>query len=489
MWHTAVRDGEEVVESSEIITLSAKEQARLARAGELTAVELLDAHLAEVSRRNGEINAVVALDAQLAHDNARRADAIPADRRGVLHGVPTAAKDYGHVTGFPNTLGHRHFAGRISDHDDLHIGRMRAAGAVFYGKTNIPELAAGSHSFNKVYGVTRNPHDLSRSAGGSSGGAAAALAADFTAIADGSDMGGSLRNPAGFCGVVGMRPTPGVVPNADSPNVFDPLGTAGPMGRTVEDAALLLSVINGETPDVPCAPELDRAALRNLRERDLTGVRIAYAPDLGGRVVVEPAVRVVLDDVARQLESAGAVVEEGCPDLDGSDEAFRTLRAAAFKAGWGPLLDAEPENFNDFVTGNIRQGEQVSGADVMRAYAEVTRLTRSAARYFAGTDLVLAPVTQVLPFPIEWDWVHEVDGTPMVDYLDWMRAAWLFTPLGIPALSLPAGYSGHLPVGAQLLAGPRRDVELLELAQAIESVLQVPRTAPTAAGLTASATR
>ncbi|HKT56920.1 MAG TPA: amidase family protein, partial [Microbacterium sp.] len=276
-----------MVESREIITMSAKEQARLARAGELTAVELLDAHLAEVSRRNGEINAVVGLDEQLAHDHARRVDATPAEQRGVLHGIPTAVKDYGHVTGFPNTLGHRHFAGSISDHDDLHIGRMRAAGAVFYGKTNIPELAAGSHSVNKVYGVTRNPHDPSRSAGGSSGGAAAALAADFTAIADGSDMGGSLRNPAGFCGVVGMRPTPGVVPNADSPNVFDPLGTAGPMGRTVEDAALLLSVINGETPDVPCAPELDRAALQNLRRRDLTGVRIAYAPDLGGRVVVD----------------------------------------------------------------------------------------------------------------------------------------------------------------------------------------------------------
>ncbi|WP_052226621.1 amidase [Microbacterium mangrovi] len=473
-----------MVESREIVALSAKQQARLARSGELTAVELLDAHLAEVSRRNGDLNAVVAIDEELAHAHAERVDAVPAERRGALHGIPTAIKDYGHAAGFPNTLGHRHFAGQISDRDDLHVGRMRAAGAVFYGKTNIPELAAGSHSFNKVYGLTRNPHDLSRSAGGSSGGAAAALAADFTSIADGSDMGGSLRNPAAFCGVVGMRPTPGVVPNADSPNVFDPLATAGPMGRTVEDAALLLSVINGETPDVPCAPELDRAALQNLQEADLAGIRIAYAPDLGGRVAVEPAVRAVLDDVARRLEAAGAVVDEGCPDLDGSDEAFRTLRAAAFQAGWGPLLEAEPQNFNDFVTGNIREGERVTGADVMRAYGEVTRLTRSAAHYFAGVDLVLAPVTQVLPFPAEWDWPRDVAGVPMTDYLDWMRAAWLFTPLGVPALSLPAGYAGHLPVGAQLLAGPRRDVRLLELAQAVESLLAVPRTAPAALAAT-----
>ncbi|MDQ4213612.1 amidase [Microbacterium sp. ASV81] len=469
-----------MVQSGEIIELSAKEQARLTRSGELTAVELLDAHLAEVGRRNPEINAIVALDEELAHAHARRVDALPAERRGVLHGVPTAVKDFGHVTGFPNTLGHRHFADSISDHDDLHVARMRAEGAVFYGKTNIPEVAAGSHSVNRVYGTTRNPHDPSRSAGGSSGGAAAALAANFTAIADGSDMGGSLRNPAGFCGVVGMRPTPGVVPNADSPNVFDPLATAGPMARTIDDTALLLSVMNGETRDVPCAPVLDRARLLDLRERDLSGVRIAYAPDLGGLVEVEPAIRAVLDDVARSLEGAGAIVEEGCPDLRGSDETFRTLRAAVFASAWGPLLEAEPENFNDFVTGNIREGALISGADVMRAYTELTRLTRAAAHYFTGTDLVLAPVTQVLPFPVEWDWVREVNGTPMTDYLDWMRAAWLFTPLGVPALSLPAGYAGHLPVGAQLVAGPRRDVELLELARAIESLLAVPAANPVA---------
>jgi amidase len=480
MWHGVVRNGAEVVDSREIVALSAKEQARLARSGQLTAVELLDAHLAEVAARNGEINAVVALDADLAHDHARRVDAIPADRRGALHGIPTAVKDYANAAGFPTSFGHRHFAGRIADRDDLHVERMRAAGAVFYGKTNIPELAAGSHTFNKVFGVTRNPHDTATSAGGSSGGAAAALAARFTPIADGSDMGGSLRNPAAFCGVVGMRPTPGVVPGADSPNVFDPLGTNGPMGRTVGDTALLLSVMNGETLDAPSSPELDRAQLRDLPERDLAGVRVAYAPDLGGRVVVEPAVRAVLDDTARALESAGAIVEEACPDLSGADEAFRTLRAAAFQAAWGPLLAEEPASFNDFVAANIRQGESVTGAAVMRAYSEVTRLTRAAAHYFESTDLVLAPVTQVLPFPVELDWPHEVAGTPMADYLDWMRAAWLFTPLGVPALSLPAGYAGRLPVGAQLLAGPRRDVGLLELAQAIEALLAVPPVAPTA---------
>lgn len=460
-------------DNDDLVLLTARQQAQLTRTGEVTAVELLEAHLAQVGRRNGELNAVVDLNADSAREQARAADARPADRRGPLHGLPTAGKDFGNVAGFHTTLGHRHFAHAVADHDDLHIARMRAAGAVFYGKTNIPELAAGSHTVNAVYGATRNPHDPSRSAGGSSGGAAAALAAHMLPIADGSDMGGSLRNPAAFCGVVGMRPTPGVVPGAGAPNVFDPLATEGPMGRTVGDVALLLSVMNGGTPLVPCTPELDRAALRALSPRELRGLRVAYAPDLGGRVPVEPEIRAVLDAAARALEDTGAVVSDTCPDLDGADHAFRTLRAATFQAAWGSLQRQHPDEFNASVTQNIHEGQAVTGAQVMSAYADVTRLTRAAAGWFADVDVVLAPATQVLPFPVEWDWPHDVAGRPMHDYLEWMRAAWLFTPLGVPALSLPVGRAGRLPVGAQLLAGPRRDVELLRIAASIEEMLAV----------------
>lgn len=457
----------------ELIRLSAVEQARLTRSGEVTAVELLEAHLAQVGRCNGALNAVVDVDAERARDQARAMDALPAEKRGVLHGLPTAGKDLANVEGFHTTLGHRHFAHTVARRDDLHVARMRAAGAVFYGKTNVPELGAGSHTVNAVYGTTRNPHDPALSAGGSSGGAAAALAAHLLPIADGSDMGGSLRNPSAFCGVVGMRPTPGVVPAAASQNMFDPLGTEGPMGRTVADTALLLSVMNAPTPLVPCSPQLDTAALRALEPRHLRGLRIGYAPDLSGRVPVDPAIRATLDAAARALADAGAVVEPSCPDLAGADRAFRTLRAAMFQAAWGDLQRRHPDEFNPYVTQNIAEGEAVTGADVMRAYAEVTRLTRAAARYFDAVDVVLAPATQVLPFPVEWDWPHEVAGTPMGDYLDWMRAAWLFTPLGVPALSLPVGRVGKLPVGAQLLAGPRGDVELLRVALAVEQLLDV----------------
>ena len=470
-----------LTEGTDLVELSAVEQARLVRDHEVSAVELLDAHLDRVDRWNGEVNAIVSIDRELAHEQARDADAAPDERRGALHGLPIAVKDMANATGFVTSYGHRNFTGNVADHDDLHVSRIRRAGAVVYGKTNIPEVAAGSHSANSVFGTTRNPHDLSRSAGGSSGGAAAALAARFAPIADGSDMGGSLRNPASFCGVVGFRTTPGVVPNADLANSFDPLVTNGPMGRDVRDTALLLSVMNGGTPAVPCTPELDRAALLDLRPRDLEGLRVAYAPDLGGRVPVEPAVRAVLDDLARRLEGAGARVELDCPDLSGGDEAFRTLRAAEFRRLWGGLLDEQPDSFLDFVAGNIREGDATTGPGVMAAYAEVTRLTRAAARYFDDVDLVIAPVAQVLPFDASLDWAHEVAGVPMGDYLEWMRAAWLFTPLGVPALSLPAGFApGGLPVGAQLLGRAKSDVELLGAALAIEELLDLPARDPLA---------
>ena len=455
------------------VGLTAKEQAHLTRTGQVTAVELLDAHLVQVGRFNGELNAVVAMDEERAYEHAKRVDAIPPAERGPLHGLPTAVKDCANAAGFVTTFGHRRFIGNVAAQDDPHISRMRRAGCVFYGKTNIPELAAGSHTVNRVYGATRNPHDTTRSAGGSSGGAAAALAAGFAAVADGSDMGGSLRNPASLCGVVGLRPTPGAVPSTDRLHVFDPLETNGPMARTVADVALLLSVMSDGIADGVSAPRLDHPALRDLQERDIVGLRVAYAPDLGGRVPVDPAVRAVLDDVAATLETAGAIVVEECPDLDGADQAFRMVRAASFQASWGAMLAEDPTGFNDFVSDNIRDGERVTGADLIRAQEEITRLMRAADRFLREFHLVLAPAAQVPAFPIEQDWPRTVAGQPMSDYLDWMRAAWLFSPLGVPAISIPAGYTGRLPVGAQLLAGPGQDVALLEYAQAIESALAV----------------
>jgi amidase len=292
-------------------------------------------------------------------------------------------------------------------------------------------------------------------------------------------MGGSLRNPASFCGVVGMRPTPGLVPNSADSDAFSPLATNGPLGRTVDDVALVLSVIVTPPSSDMYDAQLNTAALRSLCPAELRGLRVAYTADLGGRVPVDPEVADVIAAAAAVLMRAGARVDLACPDLDGSDAAFRTLRAADFDASWRDLLGAHPDGFVDFLADNIRAGAAVSGRDVMTAYAELTRLRQSAARFFDDYDLVLAPVTQIAAFPVEWTWPRSVNGRPMHDYLEWMRSAWLFTPLGVPALSLPAGFTpAGLPVGAHLLAGPGRDLTLLRIAAALESALDLPAVNP-----------
>jgi amidase len=276
-----------------------------------------------------------------------------------------------------------------------------------------------------------------------------------------------------------MRPTPGVVPNWNATNAFNPLATNGPMARTVVDVALVLSVMARPPRNAATGPTLNTAELRALVPADLRGLRVAYAPNLGGRVPVDPEVRAVIAATAGALERAGADVQPACPGLAGADDAFRVLRAAEFDADWHDLLEANPDGFVDFLADNIRQGAELSGREVMRAYVETTRLARDADSFFEDYDLVLAPAAQLPPFPVEWGWPKEVDGTPMGDYLEWMRAAWLFTPLGVPALSLPAGFTtAGLPIGAQLLARAGNDNVLLRVALAIEQALDIPDTDP-----------
>jgi amidase len=346
---------------------------------------------------------------------------------------------------------------------------MRAAGAVVLGKSNVPEYAAGSNTTNRVYGQTHNPYDLSRIAGGSSGGAAAALATGMAALADGSDMGGSLRNPAALCNVVGLRPTPGLVPDT-SPNLFTPLSTLGPMGRTPEDVALLLSVISGPdvidpTAELPATPAtLDRV--------DLTGLRVAVAADVGGHVRVHPELQAGVRAAADALSNAGAHVVEDLPDLHGADRTFRTLRSAEFFAAFGEDMDRDVEEFVDFLADNIAQGRHLSAADVFRAQEEHTRLVRAAATFFTDVDLFLAPATSIPAPSIDEPYPSTFLGKASRDYLDWMAATWLFTPLSVPALSLPAGFTAAgLPFGLHLMAGHGHDHRLLSMANAVRGVL------------------
>ena len=454
---------------NELVYLDAVELAAMIRSREVSAVELLEAHLDRIHALNPAINAVVTLD-----EEGARAAAADADRAlaagasvGPLHGLPIAFKDTARTRGLRTTFGHPRYADHLPDDDDPHVRSILAAGAIRLGKTNVPEHAAGSHTVNRVFGATRNPYDLSRSAGGSSGGAAASLAAGFQPIADGSDMGGSLRNPASFCNVVGLRPTPGLVPD-DGPNDFFTLGVVGPMGRTARDTALLLGVMSVAPTSARFVAEVESAGCNG---EDFRGLRVAFAPMLGGRVPVEREVLDVVERQAQLLEELGADVELACPDLDGSDEAFRTLRAAAFDSLWGDELAADPDLFTSFLAGNIRDGARLTGRDVVRAEEIVTRLARRADEFFGRYDLVIAPAAQVAPFPIELDFPTVVDGQQLETYLDWMRAAYLFTPLGIPGLSVPAGFTpSGLPVGLQMLTRRGSDVRLLRLAAAVEHV-------------------
>jgi amidase len=377
------------------------------------------------------------------------------------------------------TWGSPLFSRTVPARDELVVERLRAAGAVRVGKTNVPEFAAGSHTVNPVFGATHNPYRHGLSAGGSSGGAAAALAAGLVPLAEGSDMGGSLRNPAAFCNVVGLRPTPGRVPTWPTQLAWSTLSVQGPLGRTVADVALQLSVLAGPDRRVPISLDDDGAQFAAPLAADLRGLRVAWAPDLGGRVVVDPAVRAALEPAVRVFGELGAEVEEDCPDLSSADGVFGTLRAWVFEALHGEKSRRHPDQVKETVRWNAELGARLSGADIARAETEHTRLFERVVGFFDRYDVLLAPTTQVLPFPVELEYPTEIAGEPQEDYLAWMRSCTLISPTGCPALSVPGGFTPDgLPVGLQVVAAPRADRRLLEVGHAFEQATGFGRRRP-----------
>ena len=452
---------------------TAREMAAAIRAKEISARELLDLHLTRIAERNPQLNAIVSLDDDRARLSASAADQATAggDRLGPLHGLPFAFKDTHDVAGWRTTYGSTLYAEHVPEADELLVERVRAAGVVTLGKTNVPEFAAGSHTFNRVFGTTLNPVDPSRSAGGSSGGAACALRAGMVPLADGSDMGGSLRNPASFCGVVGLRPSLGRVPTWPTDNFWEVTSTSGPMARNVADLALLLSVIAGPDPRTPTALGDPGAGFRDARPADLAGVRVAVSTDLGGLLEVDHEVRRVVEEAGRTFEGAGAHVEAAYPDLSEADDTFRTLRAWHFQAVLGALLEANPDAFKPSLAENIRAGAGLSGADVARAFEQRTLLSERMRTFFDAYDVLVLPTSQVPPFPTDQEFPHEINGRPMATYLDWMRSAYVITVTGCPAISVPAGETTDgLPVGVQVVAPYAADRRLLEVAAAFEAL-------------------
>ncbi len=421
---------------------TAVELAAMLRSREVSAREVVAAHIARIEAFGPAINAIITTTFDTALVKAAAADrALARGEAGLLHGLPVAHKDLADTAGVRTTYGSPLFAAHVPDRDDLVVERMARAGAISLGKTNTPEFGAGSHTVNAVFGATRNPYDPGRSAGGSSGGAAAALAARQICLADGSDLGGSLRNPASFCNVVGLRPSPGRVPGWPVGDVGDQLGVSGPMARTVADAALLLAVLSGPDPRVPLALDqppptvTDPAQLPALLSADLRGIRIAWSADLG--LPVEREVISVLAPARHVLAELGATVTDAAPDLSGADEAFRTFRAFRYAAAFGDLLREHPGQLGANVAWNTERGLELTVADLIRATTLRTGLADRISAFFAGFDVLACPVSQVAPFDVSLDWVHEINGRPLDTYVDWMASAYLISATGLPAISVP----------------------------------------------------
>ena len=455
---------------------SAREMLAELRRKSISARELMELHLDRIEYINPKINAIVSLDVDRA-----RAGALAADERlarggavGPLHGLPFAFKDTHQVGGWRSTSGSLLREHHVPVEDELLVERIRAAGAVTIGKTNVPEWAAGSHTFNQIFGTTVNPYDQTRSAGGSSGGAAAALASGMVPLADGSDMGGSLRNPASFCNVVGLRPSLGRVPQWPAANAWEATSVQGPMARNVGDLALLLSVISGPDTRVPLARETPGIEFARPLSGDLLGVRIAVSPDLGGAFEVDQDVVSVLKAQREVLNGSGAVVTDAWPDLNGAESVFRTLRAWQFQSTYGEMLAANPDKFKSSLAENIRAGQSLSGEDVARAYEQRTALTARMRVFFADYDVLVLPVSQVAPFNAGDEFPSQINGIAQETYLDWMRSAYFITVTGCPAISLPGGFTREgLPVGIQIVAPPNKERRLLEIAYALEQITHV----------------
>jgi amidase len=456
---------------TELCDRSAVDLAVAIRTKEVSARELLDACLARIDAVNPRLNAIVTLVPEMA-----MAWADDADRRtaaggplGPLHGLPIAHKDLELTAGIRTTMGSPIFADFVPDEDGLVVQRLRAAGAVTIGKTNTPELGAGSQTFNTVFGATRNPFDPDRTCGGSSGGAAVALAAGMIPIADGSDMGGSLRNPASFCNVVGLRPSLGRVPSWPSPTPRSGLGTQGVMARSVADLALQMQAVAGPDPRIPISRPEPGSVFAGLRPADVSGIRVASAPDLG--LPVDPEVRSALRDVPDVLTSIGCDVEEAMPDLGDAGEIFQVLRSWHFEISAGALYDRSPELLKDTVRWNVEQARGRSLADHARASVAQARLVERVRAFFGDHDVLALPTSQVAPFDVGLDWPRTVDGQPMATYIDWMRSCSDISLTGCPAISMPAGFTGDgLPVGVQFVGAPGADVDLLRFAMAWEAV-------------------
>jgi amidase len=466
--------------SDDLIRMTARQVLALLQRGAVSPLELIDAALARIAAVDGPVNALPIICAERARAHARRLMEAPppAERRGWLAGLPLAIKDSMDVAGVRSTYGSPIYAENVPAVSDLQVEALERKGGIVLARSNAPEFAAGANTFNEVFGKTRNPWDTSKSCGGSSGGAAVALATGEVWLANGSDLGGSLRIPASFCSVVGLRPSPGLVPQGPKHNAFDGLAVSGPMARDVADLALMLDAMaqfDARDPLSQPPPALSflEAALQPKAPR-----RIGFSADLG-YLPVDPEVRDIAAAAARRFAERGAIVEETGPDFSGATEIFQTLRAVRFVASYAPLLEKHRALMKPEVIWNIEKGLKLDGASIGRAIRERVALYGRVVRFFADYDLLATPAVIVPPFDIEQRYVETVAGRRFDNYVEWLAMTYAVTLTECPALSLPCGFTkSGLPVGLQLVGRPRGEAALLSAAALLEEQLGLAKLLP-----------
>lgn len=460
--------------NSHLYEMNATDLVALMKRADISAREVMTSFLDRIEAINPAVNAICTLvprEEALAMadraDQQRQND----DALGALHGLPIACKDLAQTKGLLTTLGSLVFKDNVPDTDCLFVERLKRAGALVIGKTNTPEFGAGSHTFNAVFGATRNPYNLNKTAGGSSGGAAAALASRMLPLADGSDMGGSLRNPAAFCNVVGFRPSMGRVPMWPASMAWQSrLGIEGPMARTVEDLGLLLSVMAGPDSRDPRSIVQPASQFADIEDVDFNGTRIAWTPDLGV-LAVEKCIRDVCSNALTAFSEIGCQIDTCHPDMSDAMEVFRVLRASYYAVSGGALLDQHRDDMKTALVENIELGLALTASDLLWADHRRTALYQRMLGFFEGYDFLVLPTTQVAPFDLQLEWPDRVDDVVMTDYLEWMSICCMITVCDLPAISIPCGFTeAGLPVGLQIVGKPWADLQVLQLAKAFETL-------------------
>ena len=447
--------------------------ARLYRARKASPLEAMQAVLARIDAVNPTLNACVTVAREPALAAAREATAALTRKAALppLHGVPVSIKDLTPTKGIRTTWGSKIYEHHVPEEDALIVQRLKAAGAIILGKTNTPEFGAGGNTFNAVFGATRNPWNPALTCGGSSGGAAVALATGMGPIAQGSDLGGSLRTPAAFCGVVGFRTTPGLVPVHPRELAWDSLSVSGPMARTVADTALMLSVIAGPDDRAPISYDVDtREFLRAVKSPSVKGWRVAWTPDLNGLIPVDDEVAAVAESATRVFRSLGAKVEAACCDFSEVNDIVLGTRGLSFVANYSRHLAQWEPQMQKGLVWNIRQGLSLTPEAIARAEKQRTVLWQRVRAFMDTRDLLILPTVAVPPFPVEQPYPTEINGKPLDNYTQWFFLTYGITVTGLPVISVPCGFTrSGLPVGLQIVGRRRQEAAVLRAAAAFEA--------------------